>query len=731
MSAETETKQETDERQEALDRLPPRRPASLYDVAVQHATMDWYTTVTSGELDFDLDPKHLSFMTPMEKGYLYEESDNVLVANVDLTDPDSPKFDEENPVELRTIDKGDRFRLGHSYPANKTSSMTDYSITTHKSADPHHLSGLREDAWGTNNIQDRFTDWAQSDAAEEVVSEDEVKDSWIVEALAELGDDEKAMERLVERFPLDTDDEDTEYEVFVTVRVKLPDSNEYLYPGEVPALNEVMAKQKAERFENISVDDAGGDGVGYISENEGRVTGGSAGLLGMYAKKQREHFPDLPIKGSDAWRSRPLTHETAAAIATANSLFEEFYRSLGEGRRLYVLPYIASHPDAIDLATVDWFATEIFNELRNAELEDFEEAVEKLYRKVSNAARGESSDEWGHEGESYSDVRFATVFFVSGNPDRIYFESMSPEATYRPSELEDAHLRVLEDSEYVGEGILSDLVRNSSSSLLNREATLRKMIIFGGYFDRTTEPTSNSEEASGQPKAGDIDDVRARRMRSLLTGETIPYDTLFEEYINRVTQEQRSAFGDDSRRNVPSWAIAEQYTQIRALERCGVVGKNDSPKLETMTQKQESPVPEDREYESRAERLDEFIDSHPVLDDEPKLAVFLLGCLVGRLSAYQRQNDVSSTLVRRYPVDYITKQSIKEVTADVIEMNNTYIEADDETSSGMNARYTNRLPDLMLSADPSGWRFPQSEIQWLYALGITYGVNDTSVRTEE
>lgn len=505
------------------------------------------------------------------------------------------------------------------------------------------------------------------------------------------------------------------------------------YPGEIPALNEVMAKQKAERFENISVDNAGGDGVGYISGDEERVTGGSAGLLGMYAKKQREHFPDLPTKGSEAWRSRPLTHETAAAIATANSLFEEFYRGLGEGRRLYVLPYIASHPESIDPATVDWFATEVFDEIRTAEQDEFEDEVEELYRKVSDASQGDEADEWAHDGESYSDVRFATVFFVSGNPDRIYFESMSPEATYRPSELEDAHLRVLRESEYVGDGILSDLVRNSESSLLNSEATLRSMIIFGGYFDRTTEPTANSEDASGQPKAGDIDDVRARRMRSLLTGETVSYDTLFEEYLHRIVQEQRSAFGDDSRRNVPSWAIAEQYTQIRALERCGVVGENDSMKLdtETMTQQQESPVPEGEEYESRKERLNDFIDSHPVLDDEPKLAIFLLGGLVGRLSTYQRQNDVSSTLVRRYPIDYITKQSIKEVTAEVIEMNNTYIEADDETSSGMNARYTNRLPNLMLSADPSKWKFSQNEIQWLYALGITYGTNDTSVRQEE
>jgi hypothetical protein len=32
----------------------------------------------------------------------------------------------------------------------------------------------------------------------------------------------------------------------------------------------------------------------------------------------------------------------------------------------------------------------------------------------------------------------------------------------------------------------------------------------------------------------------------------------------------------------------------------------------------------------------------------------------------------------------------------------------------------------MLQSDPSKWRFNQSELQWLYALGIAYGVSDTS-----
>jgi CRISPR-associated protein Cas8b/Csh1 subtype I-B len=140
-----------------------------------------------------------------------------------------------------------------------------------------------------------------------------------------------------------------------------------------------------------------------------------------------------------------------------------------------------------------------------------------------------------------------------------------------------------------------------------------------------------------------------------------------------------------------------------------------------------------QDHEDRESRLEDFIESHEVLSNsKPSQAVFLLGGLVGRVSAYQRQpeKNVSSTLVRRYPIDYLTKQSIKEVTNEVIQMNNTYIEADDLPST-YNARYANRLPDLMLESDPGSWSLTQNELQWLYALGITYGLNDTQIDTEE
>ncbi len=729
---------------EALQRLPQRRPASLYDVAVQYSIFDWYETVTSGDLDFDLSPEHLAFMTPAAKADLFGEPDNALVVYVDLSDTDQPQFREDRPVRFESIDASDRFRLGHSYPTKKTASKTDHSITTHKETSEHQLAGQRDHWAGTNNIKDRFTDWAHSDAADRVLDRDDIEGKWILDALREIGSDENRIDELVTRndVPLDPEDKETEHEVFITVRIKLPGEDRYHWPGEIPVLNEVMVEQKTEQLENTGVENAASEGVGYVSDEEKRVTGGSAGLLGMYGKKQREHFADISPDGSEAWRNRPLTREIAAAIAAANSIFGEFYEGLGNSRRLYLLPYLGAHPETIDPSDFDAFVKDVFSELRNREETSFQAKVGEVFFERENADGGSSDALFGEQptGPEYGQVEVATVFQVTGNPNRVFFEELSADV-YRPREVDKAHGRILESPVFQGDGIFADIRDRSNSPLLSHGANRSNMALFGGYFDWTCEPTRNSEEAQETPKAGDIDDVRSRRLEQFLSGGTIPLRTLLEEYLHLLVQQQRELFDEGDSSQVPARQVAEQYAQLRALQDIGALsagrgGTHTSPDAQTTNHANDTTfatVTESNlqpEYHDRAERLEDFIDSHEVLSNKPRQAVFLLGGLVGRISAYQRNEEVSSTLVRRYPIDYLTKQSIKEVTNEVIQMNNTYIEADDKLSSAYNARYTNRLPDLMLSSDPSGWSLTQSELQWVYALGITYGMKDTHIETE-
>ncbi|UVE52259.1 hypothetical protein KU306_18190 (plasmid) [Haloferax larsenii] len=719
----------------AISRLQDRIPASLYEVAWQYSLFDWLDAAQSSALDWDLAPEHLAFLTPRAKSGLFGEGDSLITVYADLSDPANPALgssDDGRPVTLSTYTEADRFRVGHSYPEGKTSSMTDYSITTHKSADAHHIAGLRDDAWGTNNIQDRFTDWAQSEYAETVREEASDADAAILDTLAALGDDSEAMDALASAFLELVGDEDEELDALITVAVRLPGEDNYKLPGEVSVLNEVMRAKKAARLENISVDDASGDGTGYVTDEPGRVTGGSPGLFGMFGKKQREHFPDLDTDGSSAWRTRPLSFDVAAAVAMAGSLFDDFYRGLGSSRRLYVLPYLAARRDEVDTETFEWFHEEVYGAIQSAEGGsdgNFDNVLENVIRKarLNNDPDAPSADDidmsFGDTNRANWDlVRIAVVHQVTGNPDRVYFDTLdglSPAAA-----LEDTHNEVTESAPFRNDGIFAANPSPDSSPLLGRALPLTRYILYGGYFQRTTEPTRSSREASETPGAGDADDSRMQRVRRLLTETRLDARGLLEEYLHQLVQEQRERFAEESEYIAfPTREVVEQYVQLRALTRADAIDTTDTLQFST------TEMPD--EFKDRDDRLEQFLKNHDALSGDPEKAVFLLGGLIGRISAYQSREGISSTLIRRYPVDYLTKQTAVEVTKEVLQMNNSYGEADERRSYWTNSRYTDKLPDLMLSAKPNTWSLSEAELQWLYSLGIAYGLNDTSLSEED
>lgn len=714
----------------AVERFQPRIPASLYEVAWQYSLFDWFSAVQSGDIDWDLAPEHLAYLTPNAQSGLFGEEDSLITVYVDLSDPDQPQFRADvygGPIEIGTYTRADRFRIGHSYPANKTSSMTDYSITTQKSADANHLAGFRDDAWGTNNVQDRFTGWAQSDHAVAVRERVSGEDKAILEGLATLASDAEAMQTLGETFLEQAGGEDEEFEALITVAIKIPSDDEYRYPGEIPVLNEVMVEKKSARLESISVDDASGEGTGYVTDEAEMVTGGSPGLFGMYGKKQREHFADLDTKGSDAWRARPLSFDVAAAVAAADSIFEGFYRGLGNNRRLYVLPYLAVGRDDLDPAVFEWFYETVYTPLREAETgEDgtFDEVLEQLMRDATEGATttrvAEFADDAGPT-DHWDRVKFAVVFQVTGNPDRVYFDTL--DGGYPPRVLDDAHNEVTQEPLYEGDGIFGTRPSPESSPLLGLSLELARLILYGYYFGRTTEPTRTSRQASETPTVGESDDHEMRRVRALLTGGSIPLQPLLEEYVHQLVQDQNEAFdSDDEFIAFPRRSLVEQYTQLRALASAGMLDTTNTSFDFTTTMSVD--------HDSQDDRLESFLDSHGALDSDRTRAVFLLGGLVGRVTAYQSREGVSSTLVRRYPVDYLTKQTIKEVTTEVMQMDNSYAEAEENRNYWTNKRYSSRLADTMLAADPDQWPMSDAELQWLYSLGIAYGLNDTSIDQE-
>lgn len=718
----------------AVTRFQDRIPASLYEIAWQYSLFDWYDAATSEALDWELAPEHLAYLTPRAKSGLFGEPDSLITVYADLSDPENPQLGTakttDGPVEITILTEADRYRVGHSYPEGKTSSMTDYSITTHKGADAHHIAGLRDDAWGTNNIQDRFTDWAQSEYAEAVREDADPADEAILEAMATLGSDDDAMERLADSFLSLVESEDEEVEALITVRVKLPGEETYKFPGEVPVFNDVMRAKKADRLTSISVEDARGEGTGYVSGNSESVTGGSPGLFGMFGKKQREHFADLDPDGQSAWRNRPLSFDVAAAVSVAGSVFDDFYRGLGNSRRLYILPYLVTRQSELNADTLKAFYSEVYKELQDATTgEDgtFDETVSDIFDEIRSERTDEDSlpDSLSFDSGTeldYSDVRVAVVYQVTGNPDRVFFDSL--DGASRAIDLANAHSKTTAREPFWRDGIFHNNPSPEASPLLGRELNLHRYILYGGYFRRTTEPTRSSRNASETPGSGAADDSRFLPVKSLVAGGQLSGDSLLERYVHQLVQDQREILDDDSGYIAfPKRSVVEQYAQMRALTDAGLVDTTHTFDFETQ--------PMDNDYDSRADRLEQFLESHDALESDPERAIFLLGGLVGRITAYQDYEGISSTLVRRYPVDYLTRQTITEVTKEVLQMNNSYAEADDSRSYHTYSRYTDRLPDLMLSANPSKWALTEAELQWLYSLGIAYGLGDTSLDEQD
>jgi len=361
----------------------------------------------------------------------------------------------------------------------------------------------------------------------------------------------------------------------------------------------------------------------------------------------------------------------------------------------------------------------------------FDDTIDNLFTGASRTentstplTEAETDDKLSGETSNadWDAVRFAVVHQVTGNPERVFFDTL--DGVSPAKELHNAHNAVMTAAPFTPGGIFQNDPVPESSPLLGANLSLTRYILYGGYFRRTTEPTRSSRAASEIPGAGSITDSRMTRVRNLLTDTKIDARTLLVEYIHQLVQDQNEEFGNEGDYiGFPKRSVVEQYAQLRALARANAL---DTTQTISLTQ---TGMP--KSHTDRSTRLEEFIESHDALAGDAETAVFTLGGLVGRISAFQTYENVSATLIRRYPVDYLTKQTIKEVTKEVLQMNSSYAEAEDSRSYRTNSRYTDRLVDTMLAADPQSWSLTGAELQWLYSLGIAYGLSDSTEQPDE
>lgn len=699
------------------DALPDRPPASLFDIAYLYTTLDTLARTATVE---GIDRRYVPYMTPSSKTEVFTQSDaggehagnpNVLAARIVIDDGEA-RLDDDEPIVAERFVQDDVYRLGYSTLANKTSHKTVHSATFQKSGNAVQV---------TDALVDQLVKWTDKPGVMEARTEKAFAD--VLDPLADLGDNDEAVETLrqagMELFGLDDNsiagDEPTDEEVsvagegiigdegmFVTLAIRTGSHEEFRFPGEVPAMNEAMARNRAAKLkEGKSATkgmDAYGTGVCLVLDEPNEVYGGSGTPMATSAGKQWGIFDDMD-PGS-AHRTRPLSRDAANALSDAQGFLDQFRTKLGLGQHLYLLPYphsldvhavrdlyvvLDAVRDSDDLTEVDLlpYVTEkeglsLYAYLLTAEQSSVRLPQFEAPRIVKTRGRELS--------EAHADEAAAWVFA----------DERGPLARYR---------RYWEADE------------NKPGWVYTTNSPMVLSVL--GHQQYFSPTVTRPDLDAGTDATSQTYFPHLNLSFRLFKGDTLGTAELFDQFAQKCIEYQRTAFEE-------GWDATPRIAATQYLQACAIAAVDG---LDGYTPRNHNY---DYNMTDRDTRLDSFIESHPAIrDDEERQSAFLLGGLVGRLSAFQRRNGTSNTLMRRHPVASLTERNFADATADVMELNNVYSETESDGKGIMNTRYTERLMDVGQKSAPTDWRIDRSDLRYHYALGLTYGAADTFVDSDK
>jgi hypothetical protein len=694
------------------DILLDRPIASLYDVAYLYGKL--HALNTAKQYDVPIDDRYVERMTHESRTGYYEQEVGLFSVLVDLTG-DSPTLgkagelderpdDDASPFVAESLDREKMLRVGFSRQGSRAAG--------HNMSLAHDVSKSSEDC--VKYVRQLFDRWSASDSVADVAENHD--DGWILEDLREVGENSDLMDT-IEDGVINAIRETfgDEFSGVLSVRLKLPDADGYIYPGEVEVLNEAMLYRWVEkRMRSYSeADDASGDGRGLITGDTDEVFGLSDSPLQRYKGKMAEKFPNLVV--DESWQQRPLTAEAAFAVTSGAPLLENLVQILGEDTAAYYVPYVPE-------PTV-------------------EQAV-ALYKLAMEAADNSGAAVGVIEDAAtdpvnplYDDLQIHYVAAYTPGNKRKFIEEEPCVDPNRIRAIQDAHTKVLTDGLVAPDGdspplfpsppygrLTDDGDDEQGSKYLRTNAPVVTGVLTGGYFQSTFRHQSTDE---------DRDDHGTTDLRAEATSTALAYDGqmdmdwLLAQYVPRLISEQRSSFEDGN--ELPESLLTRQYVQMQALARTGVLGdvSSDDPRTIPASTKTMSDT---TDFSDREDRLEQFIDSHPALaEDEERRAAFLLGALVGRVAAYQSLNGISRTVIRQHPIDAMTRRRISTTLGKVLEKNAHYSDDDENAGMLMNDRYVTRLNDILNRRTPEEWSLSTDDLRMHYGLGLTYGKNDTSL----
>jgi hypothetical protein len=687
-------------------RLLDRPLTSLRDVQYTYGVLD--------DLAAPVDHEYATFLTPAQfEGALDMDDEEakqgrVIVAYADLSNPDEPSVDRVEPVKYR---KSLRPKLAH---ARKSSYWKrDFSITFQTG-----------DGAGTDRLADymeyRFTEWpvqVEPETVEELSGE---SGRAIVEALEGLGEDDEAMEALRERVL----EIDPDAPVLMTVRVRVDENGEYLWPGEIDVFNDLLKHRKtadyreSKQHKGMSAGSgsatASGTGVDMITGESSELVGMAEDPLNYYRVKQVECFPGMHIENS--WLSHPVSAETALLIENSEDLVDACGSSRGRFT-VYHLPYLTGEMTAADARLLNAILTDIGNGVTDGSV------LRHFYDQLPEEDSGEGYRER---------LRFHTVVLDQYQNKRYRVYSEEPAAMAQPLfELAEAHNAELRHGVFGGAGLPT--AESTVSASDDDDAAFRLINTGMSEPDRVDGIATGQYLAETLPQFEDKSsrDPLPALMTAIHSSEPLSEGELLQLYAERLAAEER----ESDREAYFEEVAAEQYAQLRALSRAGLL--NGTTYHDTMTEDTTDTsrtilADVDSDEISRVEKLDGFIEASPHLDgSDDRRAAFLLGALIGRLSRHQSNSrGVSHTIRQKYPVSRITVDRAREAFTEVIDLNNTYSDAED-IGGLMFEAYVTRLTDALGRQSIDEWSMEEATLKVDYGHGLAYGLTDNTKKNPE
>nr|WP_206539070.1 TM1802 family CRISPR-associated protein [Natrinema salifodinae] len=709
---------DADRDREAIEEiLLDRSMASLYDVAYLYGKLHTLNAVRAYYVPAS--ERHIEHMTHESRQDYYDQEVGLISVLVDLTG-DEPSFGTATETDggtgdtmfvAESLDREKMLRVGFSRQPSRTSGH-NMSIA--------HDASEKDASKCPGYLEKMFSSWAQSDPVVDVA--DEHPDGWVLEQLATIGDDNDLIDQLVDAEEFVQNTFGDEFSGVVSLKLRLPETDGYVYPGEVDVVNEAtrqrwIAKQMREYSE---AKDSTGESRGLVTGEDGEVFGMSDSPLQRYQGKMAEAFPNLDP--DESWRNRPLTLDATFAVLSGTLLLENFVQILGEDTTAYYVPYVPN-------PTVEQ-AVALY-ELAMDAADNSGAAVSVVEDAATNPIN-----------PLYDDLQIHYVASYTPGNKRKFIEEEPCVDPKRIRAIQEEQTEVLRGSLLTPDqsggpplypsppyGRLADNGDEDQGSKYLRPENNTVVItgvLTGGYFQSTFRHQSTDEDKDDHGTT----DIRAEATSTSLASDGhIDPDWLLKQYVPRLISEQRNAFEEGN--ELPESLLTRQYVQMQALARAGILGNASSDDPRTIPISEET-MTQTTDFSDRDDRLEQFIDSHPALaEDEERRAAFLLGALVGRVAAYQSRKGISRTVIRQHSIDAMTRRRFTATLSKVLEKNAHYSDNSESAGMLMNDRYIERLNDIVHRRPPEEWSLSTDDLRMHYGLGLTYGKNDTTLEDED